>query len=118
MALAAALLAGGLAACNGAAASSEGVLAPLCDAITADDAPAAVEAFEARVHAPLHALADEVATVDRGVAADLLEAKFAVEAVVRGDEQGPHPLITQRLQALQAQVASALQALDQPAPDC
>jgi len=47
--------------------------------------------FLDEVHAPLHELADEVATTDRPVAADLLEAKQVVEAdleleaIVTGD---------------------------------
>ena len=36
--------------------------------------------FLDEAHAPLHVLADEVATTDRAAAADLLEAKQAVEA--------------------------------------
>ena len=118
MALAAVLLAGGLFACGGTAADAEGTLAALCDAIAAEDAATAGEVFEADVHQPLHELADEVTTVDRGVASSLLEAKFAVETVVRGDTEVPHALVRQRLEDLEQQVRVALETLDRPTPGC
>ena len=42
--------------------------------------------------------------MDRGVAADLLEAKFAVETVVRDDAGAPDALVHQRLEDLAVQV--------------
>ena len=121
IAIVAAVLAGGvLTACSSAPAdgTTGGVLAPLCDAIAAEDGPEATEVFESRAHRPLHTLADEVAGVDRDVAARLLEAKFAVETVVRDDAGAPHALVRQRLEDLAVEVRAALAALDRPAPDC
>jgi hypothetical protein len=112
------LLAGALAACGDAAADEGGVLPALCDAIAEDDPATATEVFEARVHAPLHELADEVAAVDRGVASRLLEAKYGVENVTRDETDAPAPLVHQRLQDLAEQVRVALAAMDRPTPPC
>lgn len=113
------LLAGGLAACGpSAGADATGLVPDLCDAITADDAATAIEVFEGRVHRPLHDLADEVQAADRTTATRLLEAKFAVETVVRGDVDAPAPLVRQRLEDLATQVRASLEALDRPAPSC
>lgn len=117
-ALAAVLMAGGLAACGGTSEDAGGTLPGLCDAIAAPDAATAAEVFERDVHRPLHDLADEVASVDRGVASTLLEAKFAVETVVRGDTEVPHALVRQRLDDLQTRVHEALETLDRPAAPC
>ena len=116
------VLGGVLAACSSAATPADGatdtVLAPLCEAIATEDGTEAAEVFESRAHQPLHTLADEVAAVDRDVAARLLEAKFAVESVVRDDVGAPHALVRQRLEDLAVEVRAALTALDRPAPDC
>ncbi len=114
------LAAGVLAACSSAPAdgATDGVLAPLCEAIAAADGTEAAEVFESRAHQPLHELADEVAGVDRDVAARLLEAKFAVETVVRDDAAAPDALVRQRLEDLAVEVRAGLTALDRPAPDC
>ena len=118
----AAVLTVGLPACAGgttsAAEGTDATLPALCDALAAPDAAEAGTVFESRAHQPLHQLADEVAGVDRGVAADLLEAKFAVETVVREDVGAPDALVHQRLEDLTAQVRRALATLDRPAPAC
>lgn len=112
-------MAGGLAACGTASGAGEAGLVPsLCDAIDAEDATTAIEVFESRVHRPLHDLADEAQAADRPAATRLLEAKFAVETVVRDDVDAPAPLVRQRLEDLAAEVRAALEALDRPAPSC
>lgn len=118
--VAAVLASGALAACSSAPTdgATDGVLGPLCGAIAAADGTEASEVFESRAHQPLHTLADEVAGVDRDVAARLLEAKFAVETVVREDAGAPDALVRQRLEDLAVEVRAALTALDRPAPDC
>lgn len=118
--VAAVFTAGVLGACSTAPAggASDDVLTPLCDAIATADATEAAEVFESRVHQPLHTLADEIAGVDRDVAAALLEAKFAVETVVREDADAPDALVLQRLEDLAVEVRATLAALDRPAPAC
>lgn len=114
------LVAALLTACGGGdPADAEGdLMSALCTAIDADDAAAAGTIFERDVHSPLHDLADEVTSVDRGVTTSLLEAKYDVEAVVRGDADAPDALVRQRLEALAAETRVALEALDRPAPTC
>lgn len=113
------VLAGALTACGSASVADEATLvADLCDAIAAEDAATAGEVFEGRVHRPLHDLADEAQAADRSVATRLLEAKFAVETVVRGDVDAPAPLVRQRLEDLATEVRTTLEALDRPAPSC
>lgn len=100
-------------------AEAGGALMPaLCTAIDADDSAAAATIFERDVHAPLHDLADEVTPVDRTVTTSLLEAKYAVEAVVRDDADAPDALVRRRLEALAEQTRAALETLDRPAPRC
>ena len=119
VAVAAVLVGGALGACSDSPpATTDAVLGPLCDAVAATDGAEASEVFESRAHQPLHTLADEVADVDRDVATRLLEAKFAVETVVRDDVRAPDALVHQRLQDLLVEVRAALTALDRPAPDC
>lgn len=105
-------------ACTSAAADHDPLLAALCEATAAPDAVSAGEVFEARAHTPLHAVADEVAAVDRPLATRLLEAKFAVETVVRAEEPAPAALVTERLDALTDVTREALTALDRPAHAC
>lgn len=112
------LSAGSLAACGDAAADDTGVADALCRAIAAEDAATASEVFEQDVHGPLHTVADEVGAVDRAIATRLLEAKFAVETVVRGDTEAPTPLVRQRLEDLAVETRAALDALGRPAPGC
>lgn len=107
-----------VAACGNASADDDTVLSALCDAITAEDVATAAEVFESDAHPRLHELAAAVQAQDRGVAARLLEAKYAVETVVRGDELGPAPLVRERLEVLAERSREALQALDRPAPAC
>lgn len=105
-------------ACSTAAADQDPLLAALCEATAAPDAVSAGEVFDARAHTPLHAVADEVAAVDRALATRLLEAKFAVEAVVGAEEPAPAALVTERLDALTDVTREALTTLDRPAPAC
>lgn len=115
--LAPVLAAGLLTACDGAAAD-EGLVPDLCAAIEAPDRTTAGEIFEGDVHQPLHDLAAEVQAVDREVTAALLEAKSAVETVVREDVDAPDALVRDRLEVLADRVRDALTALDRPAPTC
>lgn len=114
------VLAVGLAACAGgsADAAEEPVTAALCDAMEAADGATAAEVFERDAHPPLHDLADEVAEVDRDLAAAVLEAKFAVETLTRADTDAPEPLLRQRLADLDVEVRRALDALDRAPTDC
>lgn len=115
------LVAAVVSACAGddGTAEADGALMPaLCTAIDADDSAAAATIFERDVHAPLHDLADEVTPVDRTVTTSLLEAKYAVEAVVRDDADAPDALVRRRLEALAEQTRAALETLDRPAPRC
>ena len=117
--LVAALLAGGTAACGDASSADEaGVVPALCDALAADDAAGMTAVFEDRVHRPLHDLADELQAADRTAATRLLEAKYGVETVVRGDADAPAALVHQRLEELDTQVRAALDALGRDAPAC
>jgi hypothetical protein len=73
--------------------------------------------FLDEAHAPLHVLADDVASRDRGAAADLLEAKQAVES--RLEEETADPALLQRdLDALIAAASGALVAMDLEAETC
>jgi hypothetical protein len=58
-------------------------------------------------HGPLHALADAATTVDRGVAARLLEAKAAVESDLT-DPATPTGALVADLEALTAATAAAI----------
>lgn len=113
-------LAAGLAGCAGSttATADEPVTVALCDAMEAAEATDAGQVFERDAHAPLHDLADAVAEVDRDLAASVLEAKFAVETLTRGDTDAPDPLLRQRLADLDVEVRRALEALDRPPTDC
>ncbi len=87
----------------------------LCRAADVADRPdEARAAFFDSVHQPLHELADETATRDRAVAADLLEAKQRVEAAFDGDESSLPGTIEELVDATDA----ALRTLDRPQLDC
>lgn len=113
-------LAAGLAGCAGGATATaeEPVTAALCRAMAGADAGGAGEIFERDAHGPLHDLADEVAEVDRDLAASVLEAKFAVETLTRADTEPPDALLRQRLTDLDVEVRRALDSLDRPPTDC
>lgn len=84
------------------------------DDATAGDIAAARAGFD---HGPLHELADEVTDIDRGVAADLLEAKEAVESALADDTTDPADataLVTDLTEATLAAYAAAGQPI--PAP--
>jgi len=68
-------------------------------------------------HAPLHVLADEVATTDRAAAADLLEAKQAVEADLEEEAIVTNDL-ERDLQALIDATIAASTALGEEAGTC
>lgn len=72
----------------------------LCDASASDDPEAAARTFNDEVHEPLHGFADEVAQADRAAAAEVLETKQRVEAVVQ-DGGDPAPALDDLTSAVQ-----------------
>lgn len=87
-------------------------LCAVLDAANAGDLEAANTGFD---HGPLHELAEQVTEIDRGVAADLLQAKEAVESALADDTTDPTEaaaLVTQLTDATRA----AYEAAGQPAP--
>lgn len=87
----------------------------LCDAAgRADNPEEARRVFFDTVHQPLHELADDTATRDRTIAADLLQAKQAVEVALE-DTASALPEILDRLVAA---TDEALDVLDRPGLDC
>lgn len=90
----------------------------LCDAASAirtTNVPAAQEAFYGRAHSGLHGIADELAEVDRALAADLLRAKNAVEGAF-GASSGPR--LKARLDELLRVSQMALESLGEPYSPC
>ncbi len=86
----------------------------LCEATQrADDPGQARRVFFDTVHQPLHELADQAATVDRGAAAALLEAKQGVEAAF-DDGTG----LARALDRLVGASDTALAVLDRPGLSC
>ncbi|MDP8932071.1 MAG: hypothetical protein M3O70_26760 [Actinomycetota bacterium] len=96
-----------------------GVARGLCDATQAATAgnPEVAEAYFWSVHEPLHALAADVADVDRPVAARILEAKQRVEAAFQAPPPPPADL-PYRLRRLTSAVAAGLAAVGTPPPRC
>lgn len=87
----------------------------LCRTADVADRPdEARAAFFDSVHQPLHELADETATRDRAVAAELLEAKQRVEAAFGGDESALPGTTKELVNATDA----ALLTLDRHQLDC
>jgi hypothetical protein len=87
----------------------------LCEAIEIADGgdfSGAQRVFADRVHSPLHELAAAAATTDRRVAADLLEAKQAVEGIVGTDAASLAALLV----ALAPTVRSAASVVGDPTP--
>jgi hypothetical protein len=92
----------------------------LCEAmdLAADgDVPGAERAFQDRVHAYLHDLADRVATFDRPAAAELLVAKQRVEEALRRPEPGPDE-VASLLEELQRELSDAADAAGLPPASC
>jgi hypothetical protein len=88
-----------------AAPSGARVHGELCEAISSGDGELAAARFAERIHTPLHELADAAQREDRGVAAELLEAKQRVEARLEaGGAQEVVPLLV----ALEPAVREAL----------
>lgn len=84
----------------------------LCQALQAADAgdeKTARAVFFDRSHDGLHDLAARAAEIDRSLAADLLEAKQDVEALLDGDEYGSD--LAAGLSALAAVTASATERI-------
>ena len=81
--------------------------AALCEASTElpDDREAAVRAFQDRAHDTLHTLAADP-MLDRGLAAELLRAKEAVESDIAADAPGAS--MVEPMTALVARTADAL----------
>ena len=96
-------------------APSASLITDLCavlNAASGDEIGVARETFD---HGPLHTLADEVTDIDRSVAAELLEAKEAVEADLA--ETAPDAVVlVDDLEALVTATANALGATGVPAP--
>jgi hypothetical protein len=92
------------------------LVAALCE--TQDLAPdpdAAARTFEARAHGPLHELAASVADVDRGIAAQLHEAKQRAEsALAAGDPDE----IDVGVASLTSATRTSLELLGRSAPAC
>lgn len=87
----------------------------LCEATQrADDPGQARRVFFDAVHQPLHQLADQAATVDRGAAAALLEAKQGLEAAFGDDGTNLAPALDRLVGATD----TALAVLDRPGLAC
>ena len=84
--------------------------------LAADDVESAEATFEDEVHDPLHEIGDEVEEVDRGTAADLLEAKQRVESGFA--EPAPAAELTAEVEVLLEATWAALEALGLGAPAC
>ena len=83
----------------------------------AQDVATAEATFRDEVHETLHHLADEVETVDRAIAAGLLQAKSSVEADFA--EDAPDPATTAAdVQELLSAMGNALEAVGFEAPGC
>jgi hypothetical protein len=96
-------------------AADEAVLG-LCDVWVASDRADAAATFEDHSHEILHVVAAAVQEVDRGAAADLLEAKQVVEAdlaepVLPDDFEGD-------VETLLGALRASLGAIGLDAPDC
>lgn len=102
---------------GGTAATSEVAVDGWCEfvvAFEAGDSEVAKRAFHGRLHDPLHVLAQDVTSVDRGVAARLLEAKSKVEQAFSGGA-----LVASDVTDLETAIASALTTLDRaPLESC
>jgi hypothetical protein len=83
------------------------------DAAVAGDIDTARTSFD---HGPLHELADAALDVDRAVAAQLLEAKEAVESDL-ADQTTPAGQVADDLEALVRMTTAALVATGAPTPD-
>jgi ribosomal protein S18 acetylase RimI-like enzyme len=88
----------------------------LCELRTATDRDEAEATFLDRSHATLHVIAAATEERDRGVAADLLEAKQRVEADLAGADLPPD--FTGDVGALIEATRAALDAIGLEAPAC
>jgi hypothetical protein len=89
-------------------------LCAVLDDVGAGDLQAANAGFD---HGPLHELADQVTDIDRGVAADLLQAKEAVESALADDTTDPAEaavLVAELTDATLAAYAAAGQPVPEP----
>lgn len=87
----------------------------LCDTVDAAGQPdQARQLFFDEIHQPLHQLADETADADRTVAAQLLEAKQAVEAALDANTSS----LGADLDRLADTTHAALVTLDRPGLPC
>ena len=94
-------------------ASIEGVCAARDEAVR--DVEAAASTFSNEAHDGVHRLADDVAAKDRDLAAEILEAKQAVEAAM---DASSGTRLESALDRLAEAGAKALVALDAGAPEC
>lgn len=92
------------------------LVAALCETQDlAQDPDEAARAFEARAHGPLHELAASVAEVDRGVAAQLHEAKQRAESALGA---GDPDEIGASVASLTSATRTSLELLGRSAPGC
>lgn len=112
------MVAGGCGEGGADAAPAPAVLAELCAAEAAlpEEPQQADERFWG-VHARLHELAEQAQSPDRRAAAELLEAKRAVEDTL-DDAPGAGGELAGELERLVAAVRDALAVTDRPAPPC
>ncbi len=92
----------------------------LCEARAAAEAGDVLGAstiFQSRTHGELHSLGDRLSTTDREAAARLLEAKQRVEAAFADPAASP-TAVAGLISSLEAEVASAAEALGQERPAC
>ena len=87
-------------------------LCAVLDDATAGDIEAANAGFD---HGPLHELAEQVTEIDRGVAADLLQAKEAVESALADSTTDPAEAAALVSELTDATLA-AYEAAGQPVP--
>lgn len=103
---------------DAAATSVDGtrLIAALCETQDlAQDPDEAARAFQAGAHGPLHELAGSVTDVDRGVAAQLHEAKQRAEsALAAGDPDEIEGSVT----SLTSATRTSLELLGRSAPAC
>lgn len=97
----------------GLVAAVEGVCVARDEALR--DADAASSLFLDEAHDGIHRLADDVAAVDRNLAAEVLEAKQRVEAAADASSE---TRLERALEELATAGADALVALDLEAPSC
>jgi hypothetical protein len=93
----------------------------LCDAqalVAEGDVVQAARVFERETHAYLHELAARLGEVDRGAAADLLQAKQRLEHALATPEQADPVAVAELIPLLQRALIDGAEAADLPRPLC